>query len=98
MMSALISSSVKREWKSSSFVFRKQSRAIQLSHALASDFIVFQFLSDRNVIGMCAGRLRAQGGRGGVEMNANAVGFAVALPLFLVIAVGIAVWVHRMRG
>jgi hypothetical protein len=31
-------------------------------------------------------------------MNANAVGFAVALPQFLVIAVGIAVWVHRMRG
>jgi hypothetical protein len=31
-------------------------------------------------------------------MDANAVGFALALPLFLVIAVGIAVWVHRMRG
>jgi hypothetical protein len=31
-------------------------------------------------------------------MDANAVGFAVALPLFLAIAVGIAVWVHRMRG
>ena len=35
---------------------------------------------------------------GWVEMDENAAGFAVALPLFLVIAVGIAVWVHRMRG
>jgi hypothetical protein len=31
-------------------------------------------------------------------MDANAIGFAVALALFLVIAVGIAVWVQRMRG
>jgi hypothetical protein len=47
---------------------------------------------------MCAVRLRAQSGKAGAEMDANAVGFAVALPLFLVIAVGIALWVHRMRG
>jgi hypothetical protein len=51
-----------------------------------------------NIIGMCAVRLRAQSGKAGAEMDANAVGFAVALPLFLVIAVGIALWVHRMRG
>jgi hypothetical protein len=31
-------------------------------------------------------------------MDANAVVFEVTLPLFLVMAVGIAVWVHRMRG
>jgi hypothetical protein len=49
-------------------------------------------------VGMCAVTLRAKGGKAGAEMDANAVGFAVALPLFLVIAVGIAVWVHRMRG
>ena len=37
-------------------------------------------------------------GECGVEMDANAIGFAAALPLFLAIAVSIAVWVHRMRG
>jgi hypothetical protein len=31
-------------------------------------------------------------------MGAGEVGFAIALPVFLVIAIGLAAWVHRMRG
>lgn len=28
----------------------------------------------------------------------NAIGFAIALPTFMLIAVSIAVWTHRMKG
>jgi hypothetical protein len=54
----------------------------------------------RNVCGetSCPRRGEPKAGRIGVDMDVNAVGFAAALPLFLVIAVSIAVWVQRMRG
>jgi hypothetical protein len=31
-------------------------------------------------------------------MDANAIGFAVALPLFMLVAIGVATWVQQMRG
>jgi hypothetical protein len=31
-------------------------------------------------------------------MDANAIGFAVVLPLFMLVAIGVATWVQQMRG
>jgi hypothetical protein len=36
--------------------------------------------------------------RGRRVMDANAIGFAVLLQLFMLVAIGVATWVQQMRG